>query len=155
MTESASRNWRRTLLLTTIGGLAVGGLVLGGTALAATPHASHSTARHLSPAVAQQPANAHVFARNLRGLTYGSELDATTPADAPDLLAAYATNGKLGYVLNKDLHPQGVANPTAALQAQAAKTTPTQIPVYAVDGTTVIGVYVITAPSAGTSLVGH
>jgi hypothetical protein len=140
------RAGRRPVLLAIAGALAIGGLAAGGTALAAT--VTHSPNHQPSPA-AVHPQAVHVFARNARGQTYGSELDATDPAHAPDLIRAYATNGKIGYVLNRQLHPPGPTSPAAALRAQAtAKKTPTQIPVYALDGHTQIGVFEI-APVSG------
>jgi hypothetical protein len=138
------RSWKRPTTLVILSALAIGGLALGGSALAATNSSHQGT----SSAPAAQPQAVHIFARNARGLTYGSELDAADPAHAPDLIAAYATNGKLGYVLAKQLHPQGPSGPTAALRAQAVTKAAAQIPVYALDGVTRIGVFEIT-PATG------
>jgi len=148
MASSTPRGWKRPALLATLGCVTIGALAAGGTALAATA-GSHSQQHAAQAQNAAAPRAPHVFARNAHGLSYGSELDATDPANAPDLIAAYATNGKLGYVLKKDLHPQGLSGPAAAVHAQAAMTTPTPIPVYAIDGVTRIGVYLITPPNGG------
>jgi hypothetical protein len=145
--STPSRIRRRPVLVAIAGAAALGGIALGGTALAAT--GGHSPARQPSAPASAGPQAVHVFARNARGLTYGSELDATDPANAPDLIAAYATNGKTGYVLKRELHPPGPKNPTAALYAQAhAKKSPTFIPVYAIDGVTQVGVFEI-GPAGG------
>lgn len=137
--NTASWVLHRPMVLAIAGTVAIAGLAAGGTALAATD--SHSS-NHQPGSTAAAPQAAHVFARNARGQTYGSELDATDLAHAPDLIAAYATNGQLGYVLKRQLHPPGPRTPAAALraQAEAAKQAPAQIPVYAVDGITQIGV---------------
>lgn len=131
---------RKPVVLAIAAAAAISGLAVGGTALAAT--GTHSPTRQPSAPASGAPQTVHAFARNARGQTYGSELDATDLAHAPDLIAAYATNGKLGYVLKQQLHPPGPANPAAALRAQAAaaKHAPTIIPVYAVDGMTQVGI---------------
>lgn len=84
------------------------------------------------------------FERNASGQTFGSELDAATPADAPDLISAWATNGKEGYILKIDLHTDvfsGSKSPEEAWAKQSARNR--VIPVYAQDGRTQIGVYEI------------
>ncbi len=88
---------------------------------------------------------APVFPRNDAGLTYGSELDAQTPDQAPDLIAAIATNGREGYVRRADLYPQLPTSPEEALKAQeAGETGARTIAVYALDGTTVVGDFEVT-----------
>ncbi len=74
--------------------------------------------------------------RNAKGLTYGSELQATVTNQLPDLIAAIATNGKQGYVRRLDLYRPGPTTPSQAISQNA--TAARSIPVYAVDGTTVI-----------------
>ena len=75
--------------------------------------------------------------RNASGLTYGSELQATTTDQLPDLILATATNGKDGYVRRLDLYQIGPTTPAQAIAQNA--TSVRSIPVYAVDGATVIG----------------
>lgn len=134
-TPKRSLGNKRLFMLASLGGLAVAGAAVHGTAaVAETP----SSVKHKTD---QQRAAPHIFVRNASGLTLGSELDATTPASAPDLIEAYATNGKLGYVMKKDLHPAGPTSPTGALQANRARST--NITVYKSDGKTVIGVFQI------------
>ncbi|MDQ3223419.1 MAG: peptidase M56 BlaR1 [Gemmatimonadota bacterium] len=77
------------------------------------------------------------FPRNAKGMTYGSALDSEVE---PQLVEAYATNGRVGYVLSIDLNEEVAANPTEALQRNAGGFT---IPVYTVDGTTIIGEFVV------------
>jgi hypothetical protein len=127
-------------------GLVAVGLIMGTAAqavyngaFAAPPN--QTTAQHVQALPAAAP---HAYAKNVRGMTYGSELDAATPGDAPDLIAAYATNGKLGYIKRTDFQPTPPADPQAALRVSAANQTSTKsIPVYAQDGTTRIGVFII------------
>lgn len=92
-------------------------------------------------------APAHVFAKNAMGLTYGSELDARSPAEAPDLIAAIATNGVQGYVRKTELRPALPANPQAAERSNAQASTARRIPVFAVDGRTVVGFFTVQAAS--------
>jgi hypothetical protein len=93
------------------------------------------------------------FERNAAGQSYGSELNAPTPAQAPDLISAYATNGRIGYVLRSQLHPTLPANPAAALKAQETASEAKSIPVLAVDGKTVIGQFVISTPKLARSIM--
>jgi len=85
------------------------------------------------------------YNKNANGQTFGSELDAPDPADMPDLIAAIATNGEQGYVYATDLHPEMFNSPTSPEQAiQENDQSKTHVvTVYAEDGTTKIGVYVI------------
>lgn len=82
---------------------------------------------------------------NARGQTYGSDAYANAQTGEPDLIAAYATNGKEGYVARTDL--DGPV-PTNVSQAIAQNSAPSRtIPVYLSDGITQIGVFVIGANS--------
>jgi len=84
------------------------------------------------------------WATNANGDTYGV---IKTDGSTPDLIAAYATNGQLGYVYARDLTAaQGgpFTSPEEALawqEAHAGEAVP--IPVYEEDGATVIGEFVI------------
>ena len=85
------------------------------------------------------------FPRNASGLTYGSALGALGEAGVPDLILVVATNGKQGYVYRSALNAADgstVSSPrgAAAWTAGGASVSHT-IPVYAEDGTTVIGVF--------------
>lgn len=83
----------------------------------------------------------HIFPKNESGMTYGSYLDATLD-EAPDLISAYGVDGTLGYVLLKDLEGEKPKSPQEALEQQNKnKGKVRQIPLYDVDGKTVIGVF--------------
>jgi len=113
-------------------GLAVG--VLGGIALANDSGSPSAPARDT---VTNYP-------KNGQGLTYGSDSHAKSPQDEPDLILATATNGQDGYVLRTDLEEPMPATPQEALKRQAAQAGKDRvIPVYQLDGTTQIGVFVI------------
>ena len=120
----------------------VSGVLTSATASQDTPH----SVKHEAVASPDPTPSAVSYARDALGLTYGSELQASSPAQAPDLISAIATNGKLGYVKKTDLYPAGPSNPQQALSRQQSdKSQTSSIPVYAVDGTTQIGVYEIQA----------
>ncbi len=137
------------------GGLAalavVGGL--GGTALASIgaqimPPAGVAATPGGAPAPIVQPN----YPKNASGLTYGSLEEANSPDSAPDLILVEATNGRVGYVLRTALDAAtggNVSNPSEAIawqkkvDAMAAAGQQTSIPVYLADGTTQIGVFVI------------
>lgn len=75
---------------------------------------------------------------NDRGMTYGSgaAIDADDPG--PDLVAAYGTDGRCGFVRAAD-RPQPALTLAGALAAPAPDGR--EIPLYAQDGVTVIGVF--------------
>ncbi len=84
---------------------------------------------------------------NERGQTYGSSALAATYEDEPDLIQAAATNGKVGYLSRDEMRAvdgSHVKTPEEALAWQAAHGNETHVlPVYALDGVTVIGHFVI------------
>jgi hypothetical protein len=84
---------------------------------------------------------------NAGGQTYGSSALAVTPEDEPDLIKALATNGQTGYISRAEMQAidgSQVKTPEEALAWQAAHADETHVlPVYAVDGVTVIGEFVI------------
>lgn len=95
-------------------------------------------------AVGQGPTN---WPANARGQSYGSALFADSPDDEPDLIMATATNGKDGYVLKTDLDGPTPGTPEEALSRQAERAGKVRvIPVYGVDGVTIIGEFVIDPP---------
>lgn len=138
------KSTRWSLVVVALAGLAS----VGAGAVIGLSTASASPAPAASPTVQQDSATsaAYVFPKNAYGQTYGSELDAATPGDAPDLIRAYATNGREGYVLKTDLHPPltGGMDEALALNSSGDRA----IPVYEVDGRTVIGEFVIAAPNS-------
>ncbi|MBU8866491.1 hypothetical protein [Paenarthrobacter aromaticivorans] len=89
-----------------------------------------------------------VFEKNAAGQTYGlpTEVDGVTVE--PDLIRAYATNDRIGYVRNSERKvatgdPSLFKSPEEALQWQANRPKgPVSIGVYDLDGVTVIGEFV-------------
>lgn len=80
---------------------------------------------------------------NANGQTYGSALGATTP---PVLVRTYADSGAVGYVYFAQLFSASggdVQTPQEALAWDARANQSISIPVYEVDGTTVIGTFTI------------
>lgn len=80
---------------------------------------------------------------NNKGDTYG----VSNSHGDPDLIAALATNGRQGYVYRTDLDYAGGPPPTSPAEA-AARTKANQgktftVPVYASDGTTQIGLFLV------------
>ncbi|MFC7471416.1 hypothetical protein ACFQVA_33725 [Actinomadura keratinilytica] len=49
---------------------------------------------------------APAWPKNAKGETYGSGLEATSPRNAPDLIRAYTTEGKIGYVKRAELEDE-------------------------------------------------
>jgi hypothetical protein len=81
------------------------------------------------------------WATNDNGDTYGMVKE---DGSQPDLLSAYARNGRLGYVFTSDLDED---RPTSL--TEPAVTTARSIPVYESDGETVVGEFVIEPGSGG------
>lgn len=86
-----------------------------------------------------------VYPVNENGQTYGSAADARNYEEEPDLISAYGSDGKTtGYVKKEDLQGPQPQNPEEAMQLMKdAK--PRDIPLYDVDGITVIGNFRIEA----------
>ena len=101
--------------------------------------------------VPTEPMPAPDYPENGKGQTYGSAAKANSPQSEPDLIAAVATNGKEGYVLKSDLdRANGSAaaetfkSPEEALAWQAGEgRLDKSIPVYAADGSSVIGQFIV------------
>ena len=129
---------KRTIVIAAalIVGLAVGSV---GVALALAG-GSDQVSAPFDQAATQWPVNA-------LGQTYGSSALATCPEDEPDLIAAAATNGQVGYISRAEAEAvdgSQVKNPEEALAWQATEGRKTHaIPVYGVDGMTQIGVFLI------------
>ncbi|PWW01198.1 hypothetical protein DFQ01_11088 [Paenibacillus cellulosilyticus] len=83
---------------------------------------------------------------NENGQTYGSSLDATSVEKEPDLVKAYGVDGTLGYVKSDDLNGPLPSSPEEALAQQRSKKGDREIPLYDVDGKTVIGKFVVQSP---------
>lgn len=83
---------------------------------------------------------------NARGQTYGSLLNSSSSTTDPDLAQAIATNGQQGYVDSSQLNSAGPSSPAAAVAQQRADNAGKYIPVFAENGTTVIGQFEVSEP---------
>ena len=137
-------------------GVAVAG-VLAGAASATGSNAPEAAPSVAAGAPAELKQRTPVYAENARGETYGSAMLAFQPADEPDLILAQATNGKVGYVRAAELdaasgadidRPKDALTWNSRLDAAASTGRLAAVPVYLVDGRTVIGVFEITNPEA-------
>jgi hypothetical protein len=81
------------------------------------------------------------FLKNARGETYGSAMEARTPAYEPDLIRSVGDDGKIGYLKKADLDQGTPKSPEEAIQMQNARKDGAGrvLKLYAEDGTTVIG----------------
>lgn len=86
-----------------------------------------------------------VFPVNQNGQTYGSLMDVNTPGQEPDLVKAVGVDGTLGYVKFVDMQGKLPKNPeeAIAMQNNRLKEGPKTIPLYDVDGKTIIGEFKI------------
>jgi beta-lactamase regulating signal transducer with metallopeptidase domain len=105
-----------------------------GTVFAVNAHSNHS----------QVPTP--VFPRNENGQTYGTPTPRpgpVSPGTVPDLIKAQGVDGTVGYVRFTDLQGPQPKNPqeAVALSKKNLASGVRQIPLYAVDGKTVIGVF--------------
>jgi hypothetical protein len=97
-----------------------------------------------------------IYPVNENGLTYGSAADAISIETEPDLISAVGVDGVEGYVYSKDLQgempktPEEAVTITKALEEKLSTANPNEpviirtIPLYDVDGKTVIGEFAIT-----------
>jgi hypothetical protein len=95
------------------------------------------------------------YLTNKNGLKYGSARDAISVETEPDLISAVGVDGVEGYVYAKDLREEMPKTPaeavakTEAIKEKLAKAKPNEaivirtIPLYDVDGTTIIGSFEI------------
>jgi hypothetical protein len=89
------------------------------------------------------------YPRNATGLTYGSALRATSPANEPDLIQVTATNGRTGYVRRADITPTEPASPQEAAARSTLNRGPKTVTVYERDGVSAIGDFVLAPPGPG------
>ncbi|MGG3506138.1 hypothetical protein ABES58_11690 [Paenibacillus lautus] len=82
------------------------------------------------------------YPNNKNGQTYGSSADAASPETEPELISAIGVDGTAGYVLKKDLDGEQPKSPQDAIAIQNSRSPDGRdIPLYDVEGTTVIGVF--------------
>lgn len=88
------------------------------------------------------------YQTNEFGETYGSAIYATSIETEPDLIKAYGVDGTIGYVRSADLLGEEPKTPeeALALQSKNAKSGEKEIPLYASDGKTVIGKFILSSP---------
>ena len=92
------------------------------------------------------------YPENDRGMTYGSGANVDEDDPGPDLVAAYGTNGRCGFIRAADLEGDQPRNPEEAAEYMAnLDTDGHDIPLYARDGVTVIGWFHIDSPRVLTS----
>lgn len=91
---------------------------------------------YTAPAARSVPSEVKVESGvNSRGQTYGR---GDTRAESPDLVAAIATNGRVGYIKSEALNEKKPSSPAEAVRQSQSGNAPT-VPVYDKDGTSVIG----------------
>jgi hypothetical protein len=144
MIMMGNQMWLKPLGVKTfvIGVAIIGGLVVG------TFSISPAIAKAFSNPI-QSLSSAPVFPRNQSGQTYGSDMYSTSPATEPDLVLARGTDGTIGYVKSIDLYGTQPKTPEEAVALNPKVGDVKQIPLYAVDGKTVIGKYNIVAGKVG------
>ncbi|OAB25880.1 hypothetical protein PMSD_26835 [Paenibacillus macquariensis subsp. defensor] len=82
------------------------------------------------------------YPKNKNGQTYGSAADATFPETEPELISAIGVDGTKGYVLKKDIDGEQPKSPEEAIAIQNSRSPGGRdIPLYDVEGETVIGVF--------------
>lgn len=96
----------------------------------------------LGPAFSS-PSGAPHYPKNLNGQTYGSNTQATSIETEPDLILAIGVDGTEGYIKSVDLNGTMPKTPEEALKLQSKAPDFRIIPLYAVDGKTVIGKFKI------------
>lgn len=80
-----------------------------------------------------------VYEKNKNGQTYGSSAFANTPDQIPDLISAIGVDGTEGYILATDFNGDQPKSPAEAVEHNKKLKPERKIPLYAVDGKTVIG----------------
>lgn len=88
------------------------------------------------------------FPVNKNGETYGSNREVTVAEQEPDLILAKGVDGTTGYIKLKDLNKDQPNNPEEAVayMEKMKNSAPKNIPLYDVDGKTVIGEFKIDKP---------
>ena len=139
----------KRLLKTRTTTVLLGAILLGGAGIGVASATSQPTVTPevspQSPAVVLSDAP---FEKNAAGQTYGLPTEVEGVSVEPDLIRAHATNDRIGYVKNSERKvasgdPSLFKSPEEALHWQANRPKgPVSIPVYDLDGVTVIGEFV-------------
>ena len=119
-----------------IGVILVAGITVGMIDYYPTPAKTDTT-----PNQSQIPAYAYPVNEN--GQTYGSASYATSLETEPDLILATGVGSTIGYVQSEDLNGVQPKTPEEALELMRKAPSARKIPLYAVDGKTVIGTFEI------------
>ncbi|WP_159883879.1 hypothetical protein [Paenibacillus puerhi] len=85
------------------------------------------------------------YFRNKEGKTFGSAIYAETEEQMPDFVKAYGVGGTRGYLKKEDMHEEMPKTREEALALTLARKD-REIPLYDVDGETLIGVFLIQTP---------
>lgn len=138
MKRTPSRTWGTVAL---VGVLCAGAGAFAGSQLAQT---GDPAADEVAASIDQQTPDSgeiRIYPQNESGQTWGTP---ETGALDPELVLAEATNGEVGYVFSSDLIGPEYSSPQEAYEASpsTSQESPGSIPVYAVDGATVIGEFV-------------
>ncbi len=80
------------------------------------------------------------YPTNENGQTYGPDMGDLVIVE-PDLLSAIGIDGTIGYVNKEDLNGPRPKTPEEAVKLNGAK--PREIPLYDVDGETIIGKFIV------------
>ena len=140
-------NRRARLVVIVVGGVAAGALVGSvGVGVASAGRAS-SDVMNTNAAMPN-------YERNSAGLTYGSVRDAPRPDLEPDLILVETSNGQTGYARKADMDGPTFHSPADAIAWQQSEGGKSRtIPVYAQDGVTVIGKFVMGSSHPGEDIV--
>ncbi|WP_442600476.1 peptidase M56 BlaR1 [Paenibacillus sp. KN14-4R] len=115
-------------------------ILIGAVFICAVGSAIVFQSRDVKTTMNQSPIKVHIYPKNENGQTYGSAADATSYETRPDLISAVGVNGTVGYLLRKDIEGEQPKTPAEAIAIQNSKSPGGRdIPLYDVDGKTVIG----------------
>lgn len=100
--------------------------------------------------LSQDNTPAPIFQVNQSGEKYGSLANANYPGQEPDLVMAIGVDGTKGYLKYSDMMGKLPKNPEEAIAMQNSRQNefPKTLPLYDVDGKTIIGEFKINNPKA-------
>lgn len=99
------------------------------------------------PQTQTQTKSKNDYPKNKVGKAYGSLAEAKSPDDAPDLISATGVDGTSGYIKSSDVFGDEPKNPQEAIEKQKKRVPGSRfIPLYDVDGQTVIGKFRVEVP---------
>lgn len=138
---------------TTIKTPLIAGAVLGMLSVGVLSGGAIASSFLTGPTDLEAKVSAPEYRTNTSGLTYGSALTAVSPETEPDLILVVATNGKEGYAYKTDLDKAtgataSFSSPKEAIAWQEARPSAIEVPVYAADGKSPVGAFVVGGGSA-------